>query len=261
MRQLHVSSRTTPLTLAAILLAAVMATLYAQTSGGHSKLPSHIRGIVVDQSGNPVAGALLYYVADEGAPPKTDAQGRFDVVSAAPVILVQKEGYKHAYARVSPAAENEIRMAAAGDRPKLPVCANLDESIGLHYGLSGLRFKRIKGVKATRQKLDTDYWARSYYVSGRKTDGAVWHGSGPLWGGSPSEELIWKSVELEEKAYDAGGIVVTDTRGLLPNGTRWRVIAGLCESASYEHLDASIAALFDRLLDGACYDPEHRLYK
>jgi hypothetical protein len=79
------------------------------------------------------------------------------------------------------------------------------------------------------------------------------HGSGPFWSfGFPADVDVWQSSEYEEMTFTQGTVTVTDARGKLSNGNRWRYLGKVGESASYSEIDEATAKILDRVLDGAC---------
>ena len=80
------------------------------------------------------------------------------------------------------------------------------------------------------------------------------HGQGSSWSlGLPRDRDVWESVEYSERDYVLGDdILIVDAKGRKSDGTLWRNIGEVGESAFYETADPAVAALLDRVLDGFC---------
>ena len=50
-----------------------------------------------------------------------------------------------------------------------------------------------------------------------------------------------------------GGVIGMDTRGSQPNGEKWRQVAIGFEGARYRDVTPANAALFDSIIDSACW--------
>ena len=90
-------------------------------------------------------------------------------------------------------------------------------------------------------------------VGGKK--GGITHGQGSSWSlGLPRDRDVWESVEYSERDYVIGGdILIVDAKGLKSDGTLWRNLGKVGESAFYDRVtDRAVAALLDRVLDGFC---------
>jgi hypothetical protein len=217
--------------------------------------PVRVSGIVADAIGNPIPGAMVAHSNLQGKPVETGADGRFTLETDAPAVVIQKPEYRSQ--RVETLGSQEIRVTLKHLSQAFPVCGETSSWVGMD-GLifGGFFFRKIPGVKATRPKMDVDYLARTYSVAVLGKRYAVWHGTGPLWGGSePSDELVWMSAQFEEVEYDVGGNYVVDARGVLPNGNRWHHLGSSDVSASYRDVPPEAAATLDKLLDSACWKP------
>jgi len=213
----------------------------------------HITGIVVDPEGKPVVEARIDHTNDRLQAHQTDSEGRFEVDTRAPILVVRKAGFRSELVRMQDATESRVTLQKLNENRLFPTCSNTGQYDGIDGWGAGFQFPRTSGVKASRQGRDIDYGARNYYVATKQGPKGIMHGSGPLWSfGTPSDLDVWRSVKYEEVTYDVGGLTIIDARGQLPNGSRWRNLGKFGESASYSDMDEATARILDRFLDGAC---------
>ena len=79
------------------------------------------------------------------------------------------------------------------------------------------------------------------------------NGRGANWShGSPPNDQIAASVEYEEHRYVLKQFRFIDSRGKLADGTIWRYLGQLGESADYETKDPAAAKELDKILDKVC---------
>lgn len=213
----------------------------------------HITGVVVDSEGEPVADARIDHSNDHRQAHQTDSDGRFELDTRAPVLVIRKAGFRSELVRTQNATEVRVTLQKQTEDRRFPSCSKT----GLYEGIDGWRssfkFYKIQGVTASTQGRDTDYGARSYYVDTEQGPKGIMHGSGPMWSfGTPVDQDVWRSVKHDEVMYDFGGLTITDARGQLPNGNRWRYLGKFGESASYSDIDEATAKILDKFLDGAC---------
>lgn len=215
----------------------------------------HISGVVVDANGDSIPGAIIAHANSRSQAAETDAGGRFTVDTDAPMVVIEKPGYLGHRIRTSEAHEAHVTLVRLSE--SFPVCEETNPLIGIDEGtLGGFFFRRIAGIKSTQPTWDVDYVARNYSISVGRKKYVVLHGAGPMWGGSElPDELVWKSVEFDQRDYEAGGVDVVDAHGTMPDGTRWRHLGVWTTSASYEKVPQEAAAVLDRLLDSACWKP------
>lgn len=209
------------------LLVFALATLPQQEPAGLLSARVHMSGTVVDPAGNAIAGALVVHSNTKTTLQQTDDAGHFAFDTDAPAVVIQKPGFRSQ--RIEVRAAGDIRVTLHPFPNKLPTCTNPGHLIGMEFGsMGGLYFHPMKEIKATRPKMDVDYLARNYYIvsSGKKF--AIWHGTGPMWGGSESfDEDVWRSTYFEEVYYSAELDSIIDARGQFPDGTRWRNVGEL----------------------------------
>ena len=128
----------------------------------------------------------------------------------------------------------------------------------------GLQFDvPLRIVKLIRGKVDVDYVV--HVVKPRKGKGHL-----ELWFGPytmnpvPSDKQFLASATFDQRyviaskdalAPGKGGIVGVDTRGRLPNGNMWRRVAVPGDGAVYDDVEPQVAALFDGVINSACWSP------
>jgi hypothetical protein len=209
-----------------------------------------VSGFVVDPGGVPIPDAWVYHLEGR-ASAKIDAQGRLDLTTRVPRVVIRKPGYE-SYILDTQRAK-EVKLILRPISRNLPMCSRPDSCHSLNGSFC---FPKVKGVKAHAPISDIDYVAESFTV-GKK---GIQHGSGFLWSfGSPFDEDVWAATNYREDSYTRmglGGLVgIVDARGESPGGTYWRYLGHFSESASYSDVDQVTAALLDKVLDGVCLLP------
>jgi hypothetical protein len=213
----------------------------------------HVGGVVIDPEGNPVVDARIDHSNDLRRAHQTDSEGRFELDTRAPILVVRKAGFRSELVRTQDATEARVTLQKLSEKPTFPTCPNIGRYDGIDGWGASFQFLRRVGVTASRQGHDIDYGARNYYVNTTQGPKGVMHGSGPLWSfGTPSDRDVWRSVKYEEVTYDVGGLTIIDARGQLPNGNWWRNLGKFGESAFYSEMDEATARILDQFLDGAC---------
>jgi hypothetical protein len=215
--------------------------------------PRHIVGVVVEPDGRPVAEASVDHSNDYRRVHQTDSDGRFVLDSRAPALVVRKAGFQSELIRTQNVTEVRVVLRKLTQSRVLPACVNGGRYEGIEGWGALLRFPRIPGVKASRQGRDIDYGIRVYYVKTNEGRKGIRHGSGPFWSyGTPSDPDVWRTIRFEETTFVAGGQSITDARGQLASGRRWRYLGRFGESADYSDVDEATAKILDKVLDGAC---------
>ncbi|MCC6264879.1 MAG: carboxypeptidase regulatory-like domain-containing protein [Bryobacterales bacterium] len=239
-----------------VLLLFAVALVHGQI-GKDLLLPDAVRvaGVVVDSEGKPIAKAQIDHSNDYTQAHETDADGRFELVTRAPVVVVRKQGYRSQAARTQDAKELRIALEGSGEGSSYPICPKNRSYAGIGVWAT-LHFPRVPHVKVSRQRADIDYVARDYYIKTESGPRGIRHGSGPMWGfGIPFNEDVWGSVEYLETTYDFNGVTIIDARGQHADGTRWRYLGMVGESAFYSGVDAKTSRILDQVLDGGCMEP------
>jgi hypothetical protein len=217
---------------------------------------AHIFGSVVDVEGKPVAGARVEHSNDHLQDHETDSQGRFELDTRAPALVIRKIGFRSELVRAKEATEERVTLQRLSETRVFPPCSDVGRYQGIDGWGASFVFPITAGVKASKQGQDVDYGQRNYYVETKQGPKGIMHGSGPLWSfGLPFDPDVWRSVRYEEVRYEVGGLTIIDARGEFPNGRRWRSLGKFGESASYSDVDLATAKILDKLLDGACLKP------
>ena len=215
--------------------------------------PRHIVGTVVDPEGQPVGDADIGHIGDRWQVHQTDLEGRFTVDTKAPSIVVRKAGFRSELVRTQDVTDIRVTLHKLNGSRTFPNCSNTGYFEGIEGWSASFRFLRMSGVKASPHVSDIDYGVRYYSVATKHGRKGITHGSGPMWSlGAPSDLDVWQSAKYEETASDAGGLTIIDARGQLTDGSRWRYLGMVGESASYSGVDEATAKKLDQFLDGAC---------
>src|ERR1051326_3842159 len=69
-----------------------------------------ITGVVVDEGGKPVADARIDHPNDRRRAHQTDSEGRFEVDTRAPILVIRKPGLQSALLRTQDATETRITL-------------------------------------------------------------------------------------------------------------------------------------------------------
>ena len=214
---------------------------------------AHLLGIVVDAEGKPVAGARIDHSNDHLKDHETDSQGRFELDTRAPILVIRKIGFRSELVRTESAVEVRATLQRLSETRVFPTCSEVGRYEGIDGWGASFVFPITAGVKASIQGQDVDYGQRNYYVETKQGTKGIMHGSGPLWSfGLPFDQDVWRSVKYEEVTYEVGRLTMIDARGELPSGNRWRSLGKFGESASYSDIDQETAKILDKFLDGAC---------
>jgi hypothetical protein len=213
----------------------------------------HIVGVVVDPEGKSIPEAPIDHTNDRRQLHQTDANGRFELDTQAPAIVIRKAGFQSELVRTQDATEIRVTLRKLTGARSFPACAATGQFEGIDGWGASFQFSKVPGVKASNQGQDIDYGARSYYVDTSQGPKGIRHGSGPMWSfGMPIDQDVWRSVKYEEITFDFGGFPIIDARGQFQNGNRWRYLGKFGESASYSDVDEATAKILDQFLDGAC---------
>ena len=216
--------------------------------------PQTISGRVVDESGQPVAGAHIDHSdVKEQEQLFTDELGRFHVDTRASAIVIRKHGFDGQLVRIR--GTGPFRVVLERAKP-LPVCKSA--CIGLN-GASAFCFPHVSSIQVSDQGRMGDSIMREFMVPTADGPREVLFGTGPTWSlGIPFTGDIWESVDYSEKDYTIDDSDVIDARGKTSDGKVWRYVGTFGESASYYQVDPRDAALPDRFLDGVCTPKKSR---
>ena len=220
-----------------------------------SSHPVAFNGVVVDENGKALPDVHIDHSGDLRVVHQTDTAGKFDFQTTAPAVVFRKDGYKSVFAHTDSGNLHIIMSASIG--PEFPDCQAGIAVDSLEGWGASFAFPRIKGVTPSAQVRDSDYGARGYFVGKGKNARGVQQGSGPMWGGGmPLEPDVWQSSQYQESTFRHGTVIITDARGQLKNGNRWRTLGTFGETASYSDVEPATADILDKFLDGACWKTE-----
>jgi hypothetical protein len=240
-----------------IAIIAVMACTWAQPFQ-NLLLPEarHITGVVVDPDGKPVLEASIDHSNDYLHSYLTDADGRFELDTRAPVLVVRKAGFRSELVRTKEATVRVTLQRLSETRP-FPMCSDTGKYCGSGNWGASFQFPKTSGIKESGEGHDIDNGTRSYFIETKQGLKGIMHGSGALWSfGMPSEPDVWRSVKYDEAIYYVGRVRIIDARGQFSDGTRWRTLGKFGETASYKGMDEATAKILDGFLDSACLKPE-----
>ena len=124
----------------------------------------HITGVVVDPEGKPVVEARIDHTNQRRQAYQTDSEGRFELETTAPILVVRKAGFRSELVRTQDTTEARVTLQELSGNRLFPTCSNTGQYDGIHGWGASFEFPTISDVKASPQGQDIDYGARSYYV-------------------------------------------------------------------------------------------------
>jgi hypothetical protein len=102
----------------------------------------------------------------------------------------------------------------------------------------------VHTVKAKHGNDRVEFWFGPYAMSPTPDDEQF----------VESEAFATRNVVKPSNPTDgSGGVVGSDTWGRLADGTMWRQMAFGLEGARYQNVSSENAALFDRIINSACW--------
>lgn len=212
-----------------------------------------IDGLVVGTDGKPLADVRVEHHEYNRQSVLSDVNGRFQLQTRAPALVLRKTGYRSYFLRTAEASHVRIVLVTEKSGGMPGACAANSECQSITGWGSIFCLPSITGVKSSAQGHDADYGIRAYSIETESGPIQLRHGSGPMWSfGIPVDTEVWKSVEYGESSYVQAKLLIRDARGRGADGKRWRYVGIFGESASYSNADEDAAKLFDRMLDGMC---------
>ena len=158
--------------------------------------------MVVDSEGKPVAEARIEHSNDRRQANQTDANGRFELDTRAPIIVIRKAGFPGELVRTQDETELRVTLRKPTGNQTFPACSNNGQYEGIEGWAASFRFAMVSGINASKQGQDIDYGARSYYIDTDRGAKSIGHGSGPMWSfGMPLDRDVWRSVTCEGQLY------------------------------------------------------------
>jgi hypothetical protein len=212
---------------------------------------THIAGVVVDPEGKPIVKASIDH-SNERQEHQTDSEGKFELYTVAPTLVVRKAGFRSEMVRTQETAEIRVTLQRRAEVQQLPACSGTGSYSGIDGWGTSFYFPKTSVINDSGQGQDSEYATRSYYIETFRGRKGIRHGAGPMWGFGPLNHDVWSSVKYEETMFDVGGLTIIDARGQLANGNRWRTLSKFGESASYYDMDEATAKILDQFLDSVC---------
>lgn len=217
--------------------------------------PVHITVVALDDAGKPVSGAQVGNTGDRTRLMLTPTDGRIELTTRAPLIVIRKIGYQSATVRPAADLKTSATLHPLGARARLTACEDGGHLVGLEGWEAHFRFARSEAVVAAgKPRNEVDYGKQSFVLRDHDDDIALEHGSGPLWSsGEPFDLDVWGSATYEEAVYsDASGQPVIRVRGRLPDGRFWGMMGHFMETVDYTEADGPTAQAFEQFLDHVC---------
>ena len=244
--------------IAALTIIVAVGAVVPGVAGRRAQYPSQVAGLVTDDQGRPLAGVVVNALL--GDLTVTGQDGRFRLTEAWPVVRFTADGFVPSTRLTTTiAAEATIVLRAAAIPPRVvPACTGAPAA---QTRPGRLVIPTPKGVRRSRAD-DIDYETESWRFKG------VWlqHGWGTSWsGGLPLPQTLENLTRVEERdvrlplAPTPGAPSVhllSDVRGIHPDGRRYRFVGQMLETFEYRHASPEAAAFFDRMLDAMCYVPD-----
>jgi hypothetical protein len=210
-----------------------------------------VSGTVSDESGRPIESVQIDYA---GTVQRTGVAGQFQFETKSPVLVFRKRGYRSFFLKTDQA--RDVRITLSAEQRMAPLCAASAKCETIQGWGARLCFPLPNGITASKQGQDADYGQRGYLLKLASGVVGISHGVGPLWGGPiPSVFDVRQLIEFDEHIYLFAGEEIIDARGMAGDGTYWRQLGRVGETASYRGVDRQTAKTLDEVLDGFCILP------
>jgi hypothetical protein len=231
-----------------------------------------IAGTVTAKDGTLIAGVLVSGSEWDCCPSKrdsmtTDTSGSFEIEHPGAVLhFVPNDGFQpQSLVVTSEMSTLKVALDSESNRLSLAACSEPErnfERIG--WGKYDLQFDvPLHDVRLIRGKADVDYIV--HIVKAKHSEDRVEFWFGPYaMDSTPDDEQYVESETFATRNVvippglvrgSKGGVIGTDTWGRLPNGKMWRQIAVVGEGARYRDVSPEDAALFDQIINSACWSP------
>jgi hypothetical protein len=229
-----------------------------------------VSGMVTTKDGAPLAGVEVFGAIWAWGPPRldtmtTDKSGSFHIAHPGEVLNFLPGVRFQPQSIVVPPEEStlNVTLAPANNNLPIPRCGKPQrgfERIG--GGRYGLQFDMPRQVaRLIRGDVDVDYVV--HIVKSKHGNDRVEFWFGPYaMKPTPDEEQFVESETFATRnvikradSVDGGEdeVIGRDTWGRLPNDKRWRQMAVGLEGAIYKDVDSENAAVFDRIINSACW--------
>ena len=231
-----------------------------------------IAGQVTARDGTPVASVVVSGSEWKCCPPEldfmtTDNSGSFHIEHPGAVLhfLSHDRFQPQSLVVTSEMSNLKVTLNAASDRLSLARCREPQrgfERVG--WGKYGLQFDvPRRDVMVKLGKTDVDYVV--HIVKAKHGDDRVEFWFGPYaMTSTPDDVLFFESEAFTTRDVNMpaglvpgsqGGVIGMDGWGRLPNGKMWRQMAAGAEGARYRDVSPEDAAIFDRIINSACWSP------
>ena len=214
-----------------------------------------IRGIVLDEQGNPIGAVRVYSIYHccpaQFASAISDEHGRFELEHIGSVLHIERDGFEpQSVVTKGPDANLELRIRHETEKNRLPKC----RTTGQGDKLLGRRVRFLvpeRGVHVDRGE-DVDYVNYGIRVKRKGASLVLWFGA-TAFNPEPDDDLLISSSEFSQKNIYGldGNLLGMDSRGRNVAGTR-RHTRGLGADATYSNASPEESAVFDGIIDSMC---------
>jgi hypothetical protein len=218
--------------------------------------PKHVNLQVTGDDGAPLSHVRIEYanLKDELT---TDLNGGVGFDTSAPYFVLGRPGYESLRLATEDAADYRAVLRKLPGGEQFRVCTDAELSARVPGWKGIFQIPRSAAARASDEKLDVDYVART--VSAKSGWKLLWaeQGRGPMWGGEGlGDTEVWKATHYREVVYKLGDFQVIDAKEWMPNGKCQRSLGLFEESILYYGLDCKSVLPLDNLLDRACVVPD-----
>ncbi|MGB9408902.1 MAG: hypothetical protein WCA89_15300 [Terracidiphilus sp.] len=243
------------------------------SSGFEAEITFHspVAGTVTTQDGALVAGVVVSGSVWKACCPyqrdimTTDKSGSFRIEHPGAVLhfLPDDRFQPRSIVVTSKMSTLNVALDPASNSLPLPPCGKLQPGIErIGWGQYGLQFDVPQhDARLFRGKVDTDYVV--HIVKAKHSNDRVEFWFGPYaMDSTPDDEQFVESETFATRNVvkrpdpvggSEGGVIGRDTWGRLPNDKSWRRMAIPGEGATYQDVNSENAALFDRIINSACW--------
>jgi hypothetical protein len=214
-----------------------------------------LRGVVTNEAGELLAGVVV--IGAPQGPVVTDEKGRFGLTNPDVTLHFSKEKFQVLTLSVSlHTSDLHIVLTPPVNDMRLPYCSRPAANTK-RLGYNGLYFDIPTREATIETGLGGDYVL--YAIKPKSGKGSLGFQFGALMGFSapPADEFVTNSAKFQQRnVVDADGKELgLDSRGTRASGQSWRRMGLFSQGGEYESTRENVA-LFDRILNSACLDPE-----
>jgi hypothetical protein len=218
--------------------------------------PKHVNLLVTGDDGVPLSQVRIEHanLKDELV---TDPNGKVGFNTSAPYFVISRPGYESVRIATEDATDYRAVLHKLPGGEPFRVCTDVELSARVPGWKGVFQIPKRGAAKASAEKLDVDYVART--VSAKSGSKLLWaeQGRGPMWGGGgPEDSDVWKATRYREVVYKLGDDLVIDAKEWMPDGKCQRSLGLFVESILYYGLKCRSVQPLDDLLDHACGVPD-----